>query len=101
MKILIALAPRRPARLPAASSASAQVKSRVPGRPGHAAGAERAGRVRSSPNGHDEAARRIVNGERVAGPAVTLELQDVSERQALDVLLRGVSGYIVAPRETA
>jgi hypothetical protein len=43
----------------------------------------------------------IVNGERVPGPAVTLELQDVSEQQALDVVLRGVSGYLVAPRETA
>ena len=43
----------------------------------------------------------IVNGERVPGPAVTLELQDVSEQQALDIVLRGVSGYLVAPRETA
>jgi hypothetical protein len=43
----------------------------------------------------------IVNGERVPGPTVTLELQDVSEQQALDVVLRGVSGYLVAPRETA
>ena len=43
----------------------------------------------------------IVNGERVPGPPVTLELQDVSEQQALDIVLRGVSGYLVAPRETA
>lgn len=43
----------------------------------------------------------IINGERVPGPAVTLELQDVSEQSALDVLLRGVSGYLVAPREAA
>jgi hypothetical protein len=43
----------------------------------------------------------IVNGERVPGPAVTIELQDVSEQTALDVLLRGVSGYLVAPRETS
>jgi hypothetical protein len=43
----------------------------------------------------------IVNGERVAGPAVTLELQDTSEQQALDVVLRGVGGYLVAPREAA
>jgi hypothetical protein len=42
----------------------------------------------------------IVNGERVPGPAVTLELQDVSEQQALEVVLRGVSGYLVAPRES-
>jgi hypothetical protein len=43
----------------------------------------------------------IVNGERVPGPAVTLELQDVSEQQALEVLLRGVSGYLVAARDSA
>src|SRR5688572_30281178 len=40
----------------------------------------------------------IVNGERVAGPPVTLELAGVSERQALDIVLRSVAGYIVAPR---
>jgi hypothetical protein len=43
----------------------------------------------------------IVNGERVPGPPVTLELQNVSEQQALDILLRGVSGYLVAARDTA
>jgi hypothetical protein len=43
----------------------------------------------------------IVNGERVPGPPVTLELQDVSEQQALDTVLRNVSGYLVAARETA
>jgi hypothetical protein len=40
----------------------------------------------------------VVNGERVAGPPVTLELTDVPERQALDVILRGVAGYMLAPR---
>jgi hypothetical protein len=40
----------------------------------------------------------IVNGDRVAGPPVTLELTGVPERQALDVVLRSVAGYIVAPR---
>ena len=43
----------------------------------------------------------IVNGERVPGPAVALELQDVPEQQALDIVLRSVSGYLVAARETA
>jgi hypothetical protein len=42
----------------------------------------------------------VVNGERVAGPPVTLELTDVPERQALDVILRGVAGYMLAPRRT-
>jgi hypothetical protein len=32
---------------------------------------------------------------------VTIELQDVPEDQALDILLRSVSGYLVAARETA
>jgi hypothetical protein len=40
----------------------------------------------------------IINGDRVVGPPVTLELTAVPERQALDVLLRSVAGYIVAPR---
>jgi hypothetical protein len=40
----------------------------------------------------------VVNGEAVGGPAVTLELAGVPERQALDILLRGVSGYMIAPR---
>ena len=40
----------------------------------------------------------IINGDRVAGPPVTLELTGVPERQALDVVLRSVAGYIVAPR---
>jgi hypothetical protein len=40
----------------------------------------------------------IVNGERVAGPPVTLELTGVPERQALDIVLRSVAGYMLAPR---
>ena len=43
---------------------------------------------------------KIVNGDRVTGPAVTLELTGVTERQAIDVLLRNAAGYIVGPRET-
>jgi hypothetical protein len=44
---------------------------------------------------------RIVNAERVVGAPVTLELTDVPERQALDVVLRGVAGYIAGSREIA
>jgi len=40
----------------------------------------------------------IVNGDRVAGPPVTLELSGVPERQALDIVLRSVAGYMLAPR---
>lgn len=40
----------------------------------------------------------IVNGDRVTGPPVTLELTAVPERQALDIVLRNVAGYLLAPR---
>ena len=42
---------------------------------------------------------RIVNGDGIAGAPVTLELEGVTERQALDIILRGVSGYMLAARE--
>ena len=41
---------------------------------------------------------KIVNVDRIPGGPQTLELNDVSETEALDVLLRSLSGYIVAPR---
>ena len=41
---------------------------------------------------------KIVNVERVPGGPITLELTNVPEAQALDVLLRSLSGYIAAPR---
>jgi hypothetical protein len=41
---------------------------------------------------------KIVNVERIPGGPVTLELNNVAEAQALDILLRAVSGYIAAPR---
>src|SRR5215468_3209396 len=41
---------------------------------------------------------KIVNGEGVVGAPVTLDLENVPERQALDILLRGVSGYMLAAR---
>jgi len=44
---------------------------------------------------------RIVNGERIPGAPVTLQLVDVPERQALDIVLRGAAGYMVAAREGA
>ena len=40
----------------------------------------------------------IVNLDRIPGGPVTLELSDVPEPQALDVLLRSLSGYMAAPR---
>jgi hypothetical protein len=44
---------------------------------------------------------RIVNAERVSGGPVTLHLQDVPEEQALEIILRSVSGYLAAPRANA
>src|SRR5205823_1225392 len=43
---------------------------------------------------------KVVNAERIPGGPITLELKDVPEGEALDVLLRSLSGYIVAPRMT-
>jgi hypothetical protein len=41
---------------------------------------------------------RVVNLEKVSGPPLTLRLEDVPERQALDIVLRACSGFIVADR---
>ncbi len=40
----------------------------------------------------------VVGADRVAGSPVTIELTDVSERQALEILLRNVSGYMLGTR---
>jgi hypothetical protein len=44
---------------------------------------------------------KIVNGDKLSGPALTLQLVNVSEKEALDILLRSASGYIAAPRPVA
>src|SRR5262245_2521226 len=41
---------------------------------------------------------KIVNPERVPGGPMTLELTDVSEVEALEILLRAAGGYVLAPR---
>jgi hypothetical protein len=41
---------------------------------------------------------RIVNADRVSGPPITIQLQQVTEQEALGVLLRSVAGYLAAPR---
>jgi hypothetical protein len=41
---------------------------------------------------------RVVNGEKVMGGPITLELINVPEKEALDVLLRSAAGYMAAPR---
>lgn len=40
----------------------------------------------------------IVNGEKLSGPAISIQLVDVPEKTALDILLRSAAGYIAAPR---
>jgi hypothetical protein len=42
---------------------------------------------------------RIVNGDKILTP-VSLQLVDVPERKALDILLRSASGYMLAERPT-
>ena len=44
---------------------------------------------------------KIVNGDKLFGPALTLQLIDTPEKDALDILLRSASGYIAAPRPVA
>jgi hypothetical protein len=41
---------------------------------------------------------QIVNGEKVMGPPLTLELRDVPEAAALETILRSAAGYVLAPR---
>ena len=41
---------------------------------------------------------KILNIDKVTGPSVTLQLIDMPEKDALDILLRSASGYIAAPR---
>ena len=43
---------------------------------------------------------RVVNADRIVGPPITVEFKDAYEQQAIESLLRGVSGYIVGPRLT-
>ena len=42
---------------------------------------------------------KIINGDGIAGAPLTLDLEGVPERQALDIVLRGVSGYVLAARQ--
>ena len=41
---------------------------------------------------------KIVNIDKIPGGPISLELTNVPEQQALDVLLRSLSGYMAAPR---
>jgi hypothetical protein len=41
---------------------------------------------------------QIVNGERVEGPPITLRLENMPERRALDIVLKSAAGFMVAER---
>lgn len=41
---------------------------------------------------------KVVNGDRISSSPLTLQLINVPEAEALDILLRSVSGYLAAPR---
>jgi len=41
---------------------------------------------------------KVVNVDRIPGGPMTLELRNVTEDQALDILMRPLSGYVAAPR---
>lgn len=44
---------------------------------------------------------KVVNAEKLAGPPLTLRLEGVPEKQALDVVLRASSGFMIAERPVA
>src|ERR1700681_210991 len=44
---------------------------------------------------------KVINADRIASGPLNLELTNVPEQQALDVLLRSVSGVVLAPRAGA
>jgi hypothetical protein len=43
----------------------------------------------------------VVGADKITGAPLTLKLVDMPERQALDIILRNVAGFIAAPRRTA
>jgi len=43
---------------------------------------------------------RFVNGERISGGPITLKFEAVPEKQALDIVLRSIPGYMAMPRAT-
>lgn len=43
---------------------------------------------------------RIINAERIIGGPITLKLENVPEKQALDIILRSIPGYMAMPRTT-
>ena len=44
---------------------------------------------------------KVVGGDRTSGTPLTLKLVDMPERQALDIILRNVAGFMAAPRQAS
>ncbi|HEX2214146.1 MAG TPA: hypothetical protein VHH12_12015 [Mycobacterium sp.] len=44
---------------------------------------------------------KVVGAERITGTPLTLKLADMPERQALDIILRNVAGFMAAPRQAS
>ena len=44
---------------------------------------------------------KVVGAERISGAPLTLKLDDVTEAQALEIILRSVAGYMAAPRRAS
>ena len=44
---------------------------------------------------------KVVGAERITGAPLTIHLENVTEAQALEVVLRNVAGYMAAPRSAA
>ena len=44
---------------------------------------------------------RVVGGDKITGGPLTLKFTNLPERQALDIILRNVAGYMAAPRQAA
>ena len=42
---------------------------------------------------------KVVGGEKIVGPPLTLKLVGTPERQALDIILRSVAGFMAAQRQ--
>src|SRR5262245_19470025 len=42
---------------------------------------------------------KVINGDKVVGAPVSMQFDGVPERQALDIILRTVSGYMLAARQ--
>jgi hypothetical protein len=44
---------------------------------------------------------KVVGGDKITGAPLTLKLIDMPERQALDIILRNVAGFMAAPRQAS